>query len=36
MMSYADFMVSQGKITQEQRDAMASSDFISDMILNID
>lgn len=35
MMTYADFMVSQGKITQEQRDAMAASDFAPAMILNL-
>ena len=35
MMTYAAFMMSQGKITQEQYDAMAASDFVSDMILNI-
>lgn len=35
MMTYADFMVSQGKITQEQRDAMAESNFVSDMVLNL-
>lgn len=36
MMTYAEFMLSQGKITQEQYDTMAESDFISDMILNIE
>lgn len=35
MMDYADFMVTQGKLTQEQRDAMAESGFVSDMILDI-
>lgn len=35
LITYADFMVSQGKITQEQRDAMANSEFVSDMILDM-
>ena len=35
MMTYADFMLSQGKITQEQRDAMAEGDWCSDMVLNV-
>lgn len=34
-LTYADFMVSQGKITQEQRDAMAEGDFVTDMILDV-
>lgn len=35
LMTYADFMVSQGKITQEQRDAMANSGFVADSILSL-
>lgn len=35
LMTYADFMVSQGKITQEQRNAMANSDFVSNMVLKV-
>ena len=35
IMNYAAFNVSQGKMTQEQYDAMAASDFVSDFILDL-
>ena len=36
IMNYAAFNVSQGKMTQEQYDAMAASDFVSDFILTLE
>lgn len=35
MISYADFMLSQGRINQSQYDKMAASDFVSGMVLDL-